>query len=158
MTGWVQCTSEEDFDRLIRELEEAGWLNEAGQFVDELNTPLVRCETDRHVNRELLLLEIPFACHRNLCRVEFFPPGARRRGMIAGTCTDGCCEAWLATPVGTSSTDLKEYMEEPCDPPECNPGDKGEEQAWEDYHSVLSEAECEFFNQVPMLNPPTRRP
>lgn len=156
MTGWVQCTSEDDFKALIGTLKGGGWINESDQFTDEAGTPLWGAE-GRHIHPELLLLEIPFFCHRNLCRIEFFPEGSKRRGMIAGSCTDGCAEVWTATPAGSVSRDLKEFMEGPCDPPDVEAGSDEEEQAWEDYSDALNEAECEFFNLTPIPEIPTQR-
>lgn len=146
MSGWVQFPTDEDFDGVLDHLRTGEWMK-GDVFTDEQGKALGDC----HVHREARVLEIPFYCYRNLCRIDFFPEGHRRRGYIIGTCTDGCEEAWIQNHYSTLKMDLEDFFDEP-----YNEADyEDEDAAVTARMEFVNDAESCFFGGMLIPDQPT---
>jgi len=68
-------------------------------------------EEGPNINHETLVIDIPYAHHRNLSWVEFFV-NDDVKGIVMGTSTDGCFCGWIITDGTEKSYDLEKWAKD----------------------------------------------
>jgi len=93
-SGKITYTNKEEFDDVIKELQEDEYLNAQHKWINEDEDPI-----DDHgsnlIDVENMTIEIPCALYRNISRFKFFTPSAK--GAIHHSSEDGGHSAWSET-------------------------------------------------------------
>jgi len=125
--GQLTYPDQESFDRVVTGLQNDGWLDQEGYFVDECGNRI--CDNEDavpNIDRDNLAIEIPCCHYRNLSRADLFlnelswedqkagkeRPASRVQGTIVGTSTDGCFVGWIIENGVEITYDLEEWAAE----------------------------------------------
>ncbi len=98
-SGNITYTNKEEFEGIVKELQEAEYLNGHLQWLDECQNS-INYEGDL-IDVENMTIEIPCALYRNISRFKFFTPSAK--GAIHHSSEDGGHSAWSETESGETS-------------------------------------------------------
>jgi len=110
MQGQVQYLYRQHFDEVVKLLQDGLWMDEYGFFLDECGGKIYE-ENGPNINHETLVIDIPYAHHRNMSRVDFFV-NDDVKGIVMGTSTDGCFCGWIITDGTEKSYDLEKWAKD----------------------------------------------